>query len=368
MSASTKASVKIRESKTGTAVNSSSQANKTNVSPLTNSPIDQISFLQRTVGNREVERLLKSGVIQAKLTIGQAGDVYEQEAHRLSEQVISMPETQLRRSCACDGKCPECQTGEPGHTPERLQTKHVGSGDLRQTAVPPIVNEVLRSPGRPLDTATRSLMEQRFGHGFSRVRIHTEAQAAESARAVDALAYTVGRDVVFSAGRYQPHLRQGSKLLAHELAHVIQQERGGASPPALRDGMFEQAADAAASAFAAGRGPVHVGGASGPELARQPLLAVPDPNVVRATIPQRKSLAGSRTNERLATEEEIVLIKEWLDANPFDPRSDDLRKSFNVCKPGDPNGARPKKKASRRKWDLAPEEQLPCLTIRPKSS
>ena len=86
-------------------------------------------------------------MIQAKLTIGQAGDVYEQEADRLSEQVISLPEIQLRRSCACGGKCPECQTGEPGHTPERLQTKHVGSGDLRQTAVPPIVNEVLRSPG-----------------------------------------------------------------------------------------------------------------------------------------------------------------------------------------------------------------------------
>ena len=202
MSASAKALLTTRESKTG---NSSSRANKTNFFPPTNSPIDQISFLQRTVGNREVERLLKSGAIQAKLTIGQSGDPYEREADRLSEQVMSMPEIQ------------------PNHTPERLQAKRVGLGGLGQTAVPPIVHKALRSPGRPLDAATRSLMEQRFGHDFSRVRIHTEAQAAESARAVNALAYTVGPDMVFGAGQYVPDTSEGRQLVAHELTHVVQQ-------------------------------------------------------------------------------------------------------------------------------------------------
>ncbi len=91
--------------------------------------------------------------------------------------------------------------------------------------VPPIVREVLRSPGRPLDPETRRLMEPRFGYDFSRVRIHADSMAAESARAVNALAYTVGNDVVFSENRYAPHLpgRAAQGLLAHELTHVMQQ-------------------------------------------------------------------------------------------------------------------------------------------------
>ena len=138
------------------------------------------------------------------------------------------------------------------------------------SALPPIVRAVLHAPGQPLDPTTRTLMESRFDADFSQVRIHTDAQSAESARAVDALAYTVGRDVVFSEGSYTPHLRQGSKLLAHELAHVIQQERGGASPP-LRGGVLERHADAAASAFVSGLGFINVSGASAPGLTRQPL-------------------------------------------------------------------------------------------------
>jgi hypothetical protein len=134
---------------------------------------------------------------------------------------------------------------------------------------PRIVQEVLRAPGQPLDPATRAIMEPRFGHDFGHVRVHSDAKAAESARAVDARAYTLGQDVVFSEGGYSPHSNEGSKLLAHELAHVIQQERGGASPPPLRGGALEQHADAAASAFAQGQ-PVHVQGASSPGVARQP--------------------------------------------------------------------------------------------------
>jgi len=89
--------------------------------------------------------------------------------------------------------------------------------------VPPLVHKVLRSSGHPLDSRTRAFMEARFGHDFSQVRIHTDAQAAESAQAVNALAYTVGQNIAFGSGRYAPGTRVGNRLLAHELAHVVQQ-------------------------------------------------------------------------------------------------------------------------------------------------
>jgi hypothetical protein len=88
---------------------------------------------------------------------------------------------------------------------------------------PPIVDDVLAESGGPLDAATRGFMESRFGHDFSRVRVHTDARAAESARAVHASAYTVGNHLVFAAGTYQPSTSAGQRLLAHELVHTIQQ-------------------------------------------------------------------------------------------------------------------------------------------------
>jgi hypothetical protein len=94
-------------------------------------------------------------------------------------------------------------------------------------SAPSIVHDVLRSPGRPLDPAARTFMEPRFGHDFGRVRVHTDETAAESARAVSALAYTVGHDIVFAPGQYSPMTAQGRKLLAHELTHVTQQEGPG---------------------------------------------------------------------------------------------------------------------------------------------
>lgn len=162
-----------------------------------------------------------------KLSVGAPGDAYEQEADRLSEQVMRMPEPQLRRACDCGGECAECRASASSEDVERLQPKRAGSGDLEPNAAPPIVQEALSSPGQDLDGTTRAFMEPRFGHDFSRVRVHTDTQAAESSQAVNALAYTVGRDVVFGAGQYQPHTSAGRQLLAHELSHTIQQ---GAAP------------------------------------------------------------------------------------------------------------------------------------------
>jgi len=152
---------------------------------------------------------------QAKFTVNAPGDSYEQEADHIAEQVMRMPEPQ------------------PSREHQRLQTKHIGSGDAGQTAAPPIVQEVLDSPGQPLDPAMRGFMEPSFGRDFSQVRVHTDPKAAESARAMDALAFTVGRDVVFASGQYAPDMESGRRLLAHELAHVVQQ---GAGVPAAVSG------------------------------------------------------------------------------------------------------------------------------------
>jgi len=128
----------------------------------------------------------------------------------------------LQRKCACggtpgvDGECAECRA-------KRLSMQRSATPNAGPSAVPPIVHEVLRSPGQPLDTGTRTFMEPRFGHDFSHVKVHTDVKAAESAREVNALAYTVGRNVVFGAGRYAPQTGEGKGLLAHELTHVVQQ-------------------------------------------------------------------------------------------------------------------------------------------------
>ena len=133
-----------------------------------------------------------------------------------------------------------------------------GSGDdAAGVSVIPGVREVLRSSGHALSTDTRAFMEQRFGHDFGRVRVHTDSQAAESARAIGARAYTAGEDVVFDRGQYAPATRAGRRLIAHELAHVVQQSRGGAGANA------ESRARAAAAQVARGEplSPELIGGA-----------------------------------------------------------------------------------------------------------
>jgi hypothetical protein len=128
----------------------------------------------------------------------------------------------LQRRCACggtpglDGECAACRR-------KRLQRLDMASSTREAGAAPPMVHEVLRSPGQPLDERTRAFMEPRFRHDFSRVRVHSDRRAAESARAVGALAYTVGQSVVFGDGQYVPGTRSGRHLLAHELTHVVQQ-------------------------------------------------------------------------------------------------------------------------------------------------
>jgi hypothetical protein len=172
--------------------------------------------------------------IQPKLDVNTPGDIYEQEADHIAEQVMHTPEPQLQRTCACGGDCAKCQTDQPGQERARLQTRQVGSSEAGQTAAPTIVHEVLASTGQPLDASTRAFFEPRFGHDFSQVRVHTDAPAAQSAEAVAARAYTVGSDVVHGVGNQTPARSDDMRLLAHELAHVVQQNRNHAAGGALQ--------------------------------------------------------------------------------------------------------------------------------------
>lgn len=113
-------------------------------------------------------------------------------------------------------KCDACHRKE-----SILQRSAIGTNSR---AVPTIVHDVLNSPGRSLDHATKSFFNPRFAYDFNAVRVHTDSEAAESARAVNARAYTVGKDIVFGANQYSPQTKDGKKLLAHELTHVLQQK------------------------------------------------------------------------------------------------------------------------------------------------
>lgn len=276
---------------------------------------------QQTLGNQTVQRLLQAKVVQAKLKIGQPGDKYEQEADRVAEQVMRMPEPKTSQRATVGGQapdmriqrlCPECeeevhrQPMEEEEEEETLQTKpladqitplvqrqiepeeeeeeeeeaslqaKLADGALlqRQEKEPeeeeeePIQTKLakgvqvqrreeepekeeeepiqtkridnqtprgrsdladqirsLKGSGQPLPQSTCDFFEPRFGHDFGQIRVHTDDQAAETARAVNARAFTVGRDVVFGAGQYKPGTEAGRQLIAHELTHTIQQKK-----------------------------------------------------------------------------------------------------------------------------------------------
>jgi Domain of unknown function (DUF4157) len=166
------------------------------------------------------------------------------QSRKLATSPPSVRSNRLQRKCACGGalgptgECEECRN-------KRLRRK-IGNppSEMRNdSSVPPIVHEVIRSGGEPLDPNTREFMQSRFGHDFSHVRVHTDVRATESARAVNALAYTVGRNIVFDTAQYTPGTAAGQRLLAHELTHIVQQN--GKSEPTAGDLRVASAVDAA---------------------------------------------------------------------------------------------------------------------------
>lgn len=205
--------------------------------------------LQRVVGNKALQRLLqaqpdglKIGVasaaisglahdssqthmelgspakVQTKSTLNNQEDSYEHEADRVAGQVMRMSEPAIQSQIELGEKREEAEEV----IQSREATVRGAMPAQRSGFYPPIVDEVLHSGGQPLEPETRFLMEHRFGHDFSQVRIHTDERAAKSADAVDALAYTAGRHIIFGTGQYAPQNSAGQHLLAHELTHVLQ--------------------------------------------------------------------------------------------------------------------------------------------------
>jgi hypothetical protein len=182
------------------------------------------------------------------------------KSHHKAATHQHMPGLVLQRKCACggnpgpSGECDECRKKRLG------MVQRLALNVPAPMTVPPIVHQVLDSPGQPLDAGTRNFMEPRFGHNFSQVQVHTDGKAAQSAQAVNALAYTVGKDMVFAAGQYAPGTAAGDRLLAHELTHVVQQSRPmpmqAKSVVSQPQDAQEQEADRAASQIASGD---HVG-------------------------------------------------------------------------------------------------------------
>jgi hypothetical protein len=202
------------------------------------------------------------------------------------EKIIAKPSWQtalapigvLQRKCACGnhalgGQCEIC--GKESEAP--MQRKAVGSAEAHEA--PPIVHEALSSPGQPLDAETRAFFEPRFGHDFSDVRAHTDAIAARSARAVDARAYTFASHIAFADGAYNPQTDEGRHLLAHELAHTLQQEGNSnsikrSSNQALEinkaNAPAEREADRITAEVMEGRRVSSPSGIHAPTLSRQP--------------------------------------------------------------------------------------------------
>lgn len=180
------------------------QTRKTNLSQSINSPADRIMFLQRTIGNKAVQRLIKSGALQTKLRIGKPNDIYEQEAERVADAVMQMPEPQAVSSGTpyVQRACSTCEE-------EELQAKAT-SGYIFEVN-PDIESHLqnIRGGGQPLSQSECDFFEPRFGSDFSQVRQHTDTRAAKVAQAMNARASTVGWDVVFGEGQYeQEHQRE----------------------------------------------------------------------------------------------------------------------------------------------------------------
>lgn len=209
--------------------------------------------------------------------------------------------TLLQRRCPCGthtvggSECDSCARGNGrGQTLQR-ETTNAGAID----DAPSVVHEVLNSPGQPLDVATRSFFEPRFHHDFSRVRVHTDALAAESARAVGAQAYTVGTDLAFAVGQFAPETSAGRRLLAHELAHTMQQNSAfglqGKFEISLPNDSSEAEADTIAESIIDGKGRVQPATQTRPHVARQTSAKVgastPKENAVKQHVAQQQRVA-----------------------------------------------------------------------------
>jgi hypothetical protein len=197
--------------------------------PATSSPQADVLALQRAAGNRAVSQLLQSGtgnlgIIQPKLRVSQAWNQHEQEADRVADRAMSMPEPAVHRYVAPEEAEPILMNSlvRKQQVPEEedeIQTK----ADLNTAPIVPSTLENFKGSGKQLSKSERAFFEPRLGHDFSKTRIHSDAESAELSRYFNAKAFTVGNQIFFGRGYYRPEAREGKQLLAHELTHVVQQ-------------------------------------------------------------------------------------------------------------------------------------------------
>ncbi len=188
-------------------------------------------------------------------------------------------------------------------TTQRAKGNRAAIHPAPHRALMPDVQEGLRTPSQQLDPATRAFMEPRFGHDFSRVRVHTDEAAARSAQQFDARAYTVGRDIVFGANQYAPETGRGQHLLAHELAHVAQQSEPSPEAPtrvSAPEEHSERAADRSAATVWRERR-IPVGSADALRVHRQLGAAAP---TVAPTQSQAELIVESFLNQMWAAQSE----------------------------------------------------------------
>jgi hypothetical protein len=231
-----------KDSNTLTPAKHSSSAAHHHIANLNRASPDYIIHLQGTIGNQAVQRLIRSNnagfdfakirIFQPKLMISQPGDEYEQEADKVADQVMRMPDSsdsvipiEATKHEGIDRKCTACEMkDEEDEEDLNINRKPLDVSDLEANdQVTNEINNVRSSDGSSLESSTKEFMESRFGYDFSNVRIYADERAARSAQLVNAIAYTAGNDVVFGQGQYQPYTLEGRRLLAHELTHVVQQ-------------------------------------------------------------------------------------------------------------------------------------------------
>lgn len=233
------------------------------VSSSSGSTADRILQLQKTAGNQAVQRLIKSRELQAKLKISQPNDVYEQEADRVAEQVMKIPEPAVQRQPGGEGRqdretirTKPLISGIAPLTQRLAENKEGGKGEEKEeifraqesgngSAGPGFENRFmqLKGGGSPLPEPTRKSMESRFGTDLSAVKVHSGPGAAGLAREINAKAFTSGKDIYFGENQFNPGTGGGDKLLAHEMTHVIQQS-GNSSGQVSRTQLFSDAENA----------------------------------------------------------------------------------------------------------------------------
>lgn len=275
--------------------------------------------LQRSHGNQAVQHLVRAGAIRTNSRLNGPSDRNEKDADQVVEQMTRVSEPVVQRTCSCGnstvagGECEECskkkrlglqtklRVNKPGgiyeqeadRIADQVMTaparpgvsgalprtqRYTGQSNEQMDSAPASVDNTLARPGKPLEPGLRRNMEQRFGHDFSHVRVHADADAARSARDIDAHAYTLGTDIVFGAGRYAPSTPSGRHLLAHELAHVIQQSAlsTGVGPQSVMRKGFESTVEVCHRVLESRKFEVSNGGVRVVLIANSPDTTVPN--------------------------------------------------------------------------------------------